>query len=770
MSMLAESRRKKKWSVDPQGKRWSKDNDKIGQKMLEKMGWTSGKGLGVNEQGITEHIRVNKRTFQGEKIGIGYDKDLYMKDICEHQNKFDKLLQQLAKHHQEEDETVEESASNKEDLNRKSLELMSKQSRARLHYQKFIRGKDTSKYSPRDLVSIFGKKELTSKIGVNVEEDANIYENEAIGTKDNWGGVVTINSGNMADYFKQKLPNHKENLLNNTINNQAADSESETEQCVGFGFIPKTDNTLSTNGIPKNFDEKSNYAFDNPCLRLNSPTGTTLNAEDSSKKSRKKRKKGFVPESANLYIDETNEVNVERKLKIRITDGDCKDGFTNLALNLDTKSDEDCNGKEFEVSRAQFGLENCALDLTDEKNNKKRVTFNDHVEYSIDATKKGKSTLDKFEVENKKHKKKRKRENVTTLSNGFVNEALDVEVSAEINDNELNEHKNTKIKKRKICKTSSLETIQELPEREKEISEINLEDVTLDTSVVENKEIDTAVKKKKKKKSKEILFMDNNIIGVVNEEADIIEKVIKNKKHKLDSKKREVVSYEIHSNKEDKEECEVTSNEILEKLNTDQQQINNHMVKIKKRKNRKEQVLVEDSAKIKTSPVVMTITEDSVPLETENTVRKKKKKRNKDNCLESEIKTCDVEKEISDKENTVEERESTIKLSKKDKKRKRSINELDNENSTYPSTEMTDANVINNQENIDDAEFIDTSSRRRKRQVIDFTNSIIHSPWNKKGRMTKKILKRFFYGNLIADFPGSNIQEIEGYGVDASSN
>lgn len=49
------------------------DNDKIGQKMLEKMGWTSGKGLGVNEQGIIEHVRVNKRNSENEKAG---NKDL----------------------------------------------------------------------------------------------------------------------------------------------------------------------------------------------------------------------------------------------------------------------------------------------------------------------------------------------------------------------------------------------------------------------------------------------------------------------------------------------------------------------------------------------------------------------------------------------------------------------------------------------------------------------------------------------------------------------
>lgn len=40
---------------------FSVDSNKFGQKLLEKMGWTKGKGLGANEDGMTEHIRVSHK-------------------------------------------------------------------------------------------------------------------------------------------------------------------------------------------------------------------------------------------------------------------------------------------------------------------------------------------------------------------------------------------------------------------------------------------------------------------------------------------------------------------------------------------------------------------------------------------------------------------------------------------------------------------------------------------------------------------------------------
>ncbi len=80
--MLAESRRKQKWSRDPNNTAWtqgargaarwvwvgmwpsvtepalSPDKDKFGLKIMEKMGWEDGKGLGRNLDGSVSHIGV----------------------------------------------------------------------------------------------------------------------------------------------------------------------------------------------------------------------------------------------------------------------------------------------------------------------------------------------------------------------------------------------------------------------------------------------------------------------------------------------------------------------------------------------------------------------------------------------------------------------------------------------------------------------------------------------------------------------------------------
>ena len=55
---LAEPRRRQKWTLNPRGNLWANDESKFGQKLMEKMGWEKGKGLGAKENGRVEVITL----------------------------------------------------------------------------------------------------------------------------------------------------------------------------------------------------------------------------------------------------------------------------------------------------------------------------------------------------------------------------------------------------------------------------------------------------------------------------------------------------------------------------------------------------------------------------------------------------------------------------------------------------------------------------------------------------------------------------------------
>ena len=48
--------------------------DEIGRKMLEKMGWKAGEGIGKQKQGTVKPVRLNT---QKDARGVGYHSDLF---------------------------------------------------------------------------------------------------------------------------------------------------------------------------------------------------------------------------------------------------------------------------------------------------------------------------------------------------------------------------------------------------------------------------------------------------------------------------------------------------------------------------------------------------------------------------------------------------------------------------------------------------------------------------------------------------------------------
>lgn len=207
MSMLAEPRRKQKWSVDPRNSAWSKDDSKFGQKMLERMGWSKGKGLGRSEQGSTDHIKVKVKN---NNYGLGTSAS-YEDNWIAHQDDFNELLAQLNNCHGQNNQQPSTEAPPEEQKGF-SLEEKSKTSRKRVHYMKFTKGKDLSSRTETDLNCIFGKRGRSAN---DQEQESNSSDSQgepqegftpATSELDTESITKTVKSTlNMQEYFAQRM-------------------------------------------------------------------------------------------------------------------------------------------------------------------------------------------------------------------------------------------------------------------------------------------------------------------------------------------------------------------------------------------------------------------------------------------------------------------------------------------------------------------------------------------------------------------------------------
>merc|ERR1739838_870882 len=114
------------------------------------MGWSKGKGLGRNEQGSTDNIKVKVKN---DSLGLGTNVN-HEDNWIAHQDDFNQLLADLNNCHGQ-NVTSESVADEPQGF---SLEEKSKTSKKRVHYMKFTKGKDLSSRSETDLNCIFGKR------------------------------------------------------------------------------------------------------------------------------------------------------------------------------------------------------------------------------------------------------------------------------------------------------------------------------------------------------------------------------------------------------------------------------------------------------------------------------------------------------------------------------------------------------------------------------------------------------------------------------------
>ncbi|XP_044740896.1 G patch domain-containing protein 4-like [Chrysoperla carnea] len=441
MSMLAERKRKQKWCLNPRGKDWSEDSNKFGQKLLEKMGWSKGKGLGANEDGITEHVKVS---FKHDSKGMGFKED--QDPWTENEVGFANLLKNLSTQNTNSLKLGSDGGSDNSEcadvLNIQSLENKSKSSRARVHYRKFTRGKDLSRYSAKDLAQIFGKSSLdieTSTTATSTLRAIKSDENQVTSTtnfgeqgEESYNENLTVSDTNMTEYFLRKM--NGKNTKVETVTSSHADEENHLPEIDTT--VPPTDTITTTYEKPAKASKKKKkkshavneiYESQKPdssqpeaVIKLKridcspnikpeyvaekdaSPKEVKLENGDDSKTTIPNKFQPYVElEKIDYYVETKNDCKKKKKhhdensLKIKLKK---KHTYDNPALNINDTSNDIENNNVNEVERKikkkkkKKGIENPALELSNSdesatpKKKKRKTTFISYMNSNAENT------------------------------------------------------------------------------------------------------------------------------------------------------------------------------------------------------------------------------------------------------------------------------------------------------------------------------------------------------------------------------------------------
>ncbi|PIK55659.1 putative PIN2/TERF1-interacting telomerase inhibitor 1 isoform X1 [Apostichopus japonicus] len=182
------------------------DPNQFGRRLMERMGWSDGKGLGSKEDGEKDFVRVSVK---GNTKGLGFNHN-EEENWISHQDDFNDLLSQLHHEHSSQGEEVSD--------NPKSIEEKSKNSRKRVHYKKFTRGKDLANRSVDDMNCILGKRSGSST-----------PQNLSAPTSDNEGEPWSENCNKhhqCAGIFAQKMEDERGQEVNG---DQAKDSDMQAD-------------------------------------------------------------------------------------------------------------------------------------------------------------------------------------------------------------------------------------------------------------------------------------------------------------------------------------------------------------------------------------------------------------------------------------------------------------------------------------------------------------------------------------------------------------
>ncbi|KAI8819545.1 uncharacterized protein EV422DRAFT_568516 [Fimicolochytrium jonesii] len=313
---LAGPRNKQRIGLDPQNKGWKDDKNKFGHKMMEKMGWTEGKGLGANEDGHTDHVKVRLKE---NNLGIGADRRT-VDNWLDNNSAFDALLKGL---NDGAEETTEVAEVRKVEETEVEEQPRTTVAHGRLyHRKKFLRNKLVSNYDAKDLSMILGVKPTeTASPSTAVSETTTTSvtaANSGYNTPLQADPLLSVAGKTVHDYFAQKMAAMG---LSNLTAGTAAQPVSRVEEDLddydappvlgGLGLGASENTTMTTTTLLTSsqglsaFVKKVDVSFTETLLKSSTEGGESeKRAEKKAKKERKEKKRKDRDETSSPEVEE----------------------------------------------------------------------------------------------------------------------------------------------------------------------------------------------------------------------------------------------------------------------------------------------------------------------------------------------------------------------------------------------------------------------------------------------------------------------------------
>ena len=191
---LAAAKTRQRINNDPRNTKWSNDKNRFAFKLMQKMGWQEGQGLGMDARGQLEHVRIEQKQ---DLLGIGAKKD-NSENWLENTDAFNQLLASLNQEYQQQpqDEQREHGGTTTS-----TTTVVTSEHRL-LHRKKYVNAKREALFDQQGMNAIIGLRNSSSS--VDIKESGKSVE---VNTLDS---VQTqISTLSTAEYFRQRMESLK---------------------------------------------------------------------------------------------------------------------------------------------------------------------------------------------------------------------------------------------------------------------------------------------------------------------------------------------------------------------------------------------------------------------------------------------------------------------------------------------------------------------------------------------------------------------------------